>query len=37
MTWMIGFKLNENSNLRCGVRMRANNDAVYVRRQNYET
>ena len=21
MTWMIGFRLNENSNLRCGMRM----------------
>jgi hypothetical protein len=24
MTWMIGFKLNENSNLMCGLRMLAN-------------
>ena len=25
MTWMIGFKPSENSNLRCGVRVRADN------------
>ena len=25
MTWRIGFKRNENSNLRRGLRMRANN------------
>jgi hypothetical protein len=24
MTWMIGFRLNENSNLRCGLSMLAN-------------
>jgi hypothetical protein len=28
MTWMIGFRLNENSNLRCGMRMLANKRSI---------